>query len=124
MARTTNTVPYTNARRAGRTAPGLIEMITELDPRFRFGGVGPISFRNGREARRASGLHSSHAIKKSASCLKVHRTQPCAASESHRYVIPEDARVLIRGGVAQVAARCTKCDHCTWKPAGSKGEGR
>ena len=26
MARTTNTVPYTNARRAGRTQPDLIEM--------------------------------------------------------------------------------------------------
>lgn len=28
-----NTVPYTNARRAGRTNPGLVEIIEKDDPR-------------------------------------------------------------------------------------------
>lgn len=28
-----NTVPYTNARRSGRTSPGLIEIIDQADPR-------------------------------------------------------------------------------------------
>lgn len=33
MPKTTNTVPYTNARREGRTNPGLIEIIAPTDPR-------------------------------------------------------------------------------------------
>lgn len=48
MARTTNTVPYTNARRAGRTQPGLIEFIDGDDPRRR----GPRYVENRADRRR------------------------------------------------------------------------
>lgn len=50
MAKTTNTVPYTNARRAGRTNPGCIEFIEPSDPRRR----GPRYVMN-RADRRARG---------------------------------------------------------------------
>lgn len=33
MSKRSNTVPYTNAARAGRTKPGLIEIIEKDDPR-------------------------------------------------------------------------------------------
>lgn len=33
MSKRSNTVPYTNANRAGRTQPGLIEIIEKSDPR-------------------------------------------------------------------------------------------
>lgn len=33
MSRKTNTVPYTNDRREGRTQPDLIEIIKDIDPR-------------------------------------------------------------------------------------------
>lgn len=49
--RTTNTVPYTNARREGRTNPDLVEYIRPDDPRRRR----PRYVEN-REDRRAYGL--------------------------------------------------------------------
>lgn len=43
-----NTVPYTNARREGRTRPGLIEMLAKDDPRL----TGPAYVANRADRRR------------------------------------------------------------------------
>lgn len=46
-----NTVPYTNAARAGRTHHGLIEMLDNTDPRLRNRQPKPPRNRAGRRAR-------------------------------------------------------------------------
>lgn len=68
MARTTNTVPYTNARRAGRTNPDLVEFIEGADPRRR----GPRYVPN-RADLRAQGVRGPRVRRYVARCRKVAR---------------------------------------------------
>lgn len=78
-----NTIPYTNARREGRTKPGLIEMLAPDDPR----NVGPryVENRADRRARGHRGMTS-----KGASSRRVHRTEwPPKPSDEDRAALAE-----------------------------------
>lgn len=65
-----NTVPYTNARREGRTKPGLVEVIERDDPRHPMNGPVVVSNRADRR-RHVRGI----AVRKSAAVRRLHRGQ-------------------------------------------------
>lgn len=64
-----NTVPYANARREGRTKPGLIEMLAKDDPRL----LGTAYVPNRADLRHRH--HRGTAIRKSAASRRLHRAE-------------------------------------------------
>lgn len=68
MSQRTNTVPYTNARRAGRTDPDLVEFIEGDDPRRR----GPRYVPN-RADLRAQGIRGPQRRRYAARCRRTYR---------------------------------------------------
>lgn len=93
-----NTVPYTNARREGRTKPGLIEML-----------LGPAYVPNRADRRRR---HRGTAVRKSAASRRLHREQwPPTPTDAERaalldYQAERRARREIRFAAAVYYCPC------------------
>lgn len=70
MSKRSNTVPYTNARREGRTNPDLVEFIERDDPRH--WSRGPQYVPN-RADLRARGIRGPQRRRYVARCRRLHR---------------------------------------------------
>jgi hypothetical protein len=70
MSKRSNTVPYTNARREGRTSPGLVEVIERGDPRH-WSAVPQVV--PNRADLRARGLRGRRRFRFVTRCRRVYR---------------------------------------------------